>query len=411
MSMFLKTSFWAAASVATLAGCSSMKTPSNIEEVTRGDGYQSQYRQPARSGKTVPFLEAEQMNGRTCLPEVGNVNAAAFSKWSGPALNPLLGEMLSRNDMVQITIDGDALLSGSYVVSRDGDLKLPYLPPVRAQGRTTTQVEQDLSRLLVEAQFYDTPPRLTARVSDFASVSVGVQGAVFEPHAVEIGGVPGDSLDRKRQGTLGASTEARNLSVALRAAGGVRPDADLSAVELHRQGRVYRMDLRGVFEGTDPTDIMMLSGDEIIVKSRLCFQDALMRPSPISPPGVSLFLSNLTQPATGNAPSAIGREVREVPYGTRYLQAVVDTNCVGGSKTTNANRSAILFSRNPITGASVVIERNIEKLLRRGDRDDYDPYVLPGDAIACYDSTVTSIAEVGRVLGVVGAGLLLAPGS
>jgi len=410
MFTFRKTSFWAALSVVSVAGCSSMQTPSNIEAVSRGDSYQSQYRQPVRRGKTVPFLQAEQMNKQTCLPAVGDVTAAPFSKWSAPALNPLLGEKLSRNDMVQINIEGDELLSGSYVVSRDGDLKMPYLPSVIAQGHTTSKVEHDLSQLLVEAKFYDTPPRLTVRVSDFASVAVGVQGAVFEPHAVEIGGVSGDALDRRRQGTIGASTEARNLSVALRAAGGIRPDADLSAVELHRQGRVYRMDLRGVFEGTDPTDIMMLSGDEVIVKSRLCFQDDLMRPSPISPPGVSLFLSNLTQPATGNAPSAIGREVREVPYGTRYLQAVVDTNCVGGSKTTNANRSAILASRNPITGASVVIERNIEKLLRRGDRDDYDPYVLPGDAIACYDSTVTSIAEVGRVLGVVGAGLLLAPG-
>ena len=54
------------------------------------------------------------------------------------------------------------------------------------------------------------------------------------------------------------------------------------------------------------------------------------------------------------------------------------------------------------------IERDIEKLLRRSDRDDYDPYVLPGDAIACYDSTVTNIAEVGRIVGsVAGAALLI----
>lgn len=125
-----------------------------------------------------------------------------------------------------------------------------------------------------------------------------------------------------------------------------------------------------------------------------------MRPSPISPPGVTLFLSNLTQPATDNASSAIGREVREVPYGTRYLQAVIDSNCVGGARATSADRSSVLVSRNPVTGISVVIERNIENLLRRADRDDYDPYLLPGDALACYDSTITNLAEIGRVLGV-----------
>jgi hypothetical protein len=85
------------------------------------------------------------------------------------------------------------------------------------------------------------------------------------------------------------------------------------------------------------------------------------------------------------------------------MQAVIDSNCVGGSRSTNANRSSVLFSRNPITGVSAVIERDIEKLLRRANRDDYDPYLLPGDSLACYDSSVTNITEIGRVLGVIGA--------
>jgi polysaccharide export outer membrane protein len=156
-----------------------------------------------------------------------------------------------------------------------------------------------------------------------------------------------------------------------------------------------------VFEGRNTVDIMLLTGDEVRVPTRLCFQDDLMRPSPISPPGVNLFLSNLTQPAQNNAGSAVGQTVRQMPYGSRYMQAVIDANCVGGARTTSAHRSAVLFSRNPMTGVSVVIERDIEDLLRRADRDDYDPYLLPSDAMACYDSTITNIAEIGRVLGVV----------
>ena len=236
---------------------------------------------------------------------------------------------------------------------------------------------------------------------------MGVSGAVFEPHSVEIGGVSGDQVDGRRQDALGASSEARNLSAALRAAGGVRPDADISAVEVRRGGTLYKLDMRGVFNGENVVDIMLLTGDEIRVPSRQCFQEDLMRPSPISPPGVSLFLSNLTQPATNNAASAIGQTVRQVPYGTRYLQAVVDSNCVGGSRSTSANRSSVLFSRNPMTDVSVVIQRDLEDLLRRADRDDFDPYLLPGDALACYDSAITNIAEIGRVIGVVGAAALV----
>lgn len=390
-----------------LPACASMKTPENIEAAATGGAYQAQYREPLQVSSKSSYLQSRLMNEGKCLPYIGGAPTQSIGKWQGPDLGSLLGEKLSRGDIVQVKLEEDDVFSGTFVVSRDGMLKLPFLDPVPAQGRSTDQVEADLTEALIAAEFYDVPPRLSLRISDFASVTVGVSGSVFEAHAVEVGGVPGASADRERQTNMGSSTEGRNLSAALRAAGGIRPDADLSAVELHREGRVYRMDLRGVFEGTDPTDIMLLTGDEIVVKSRQCFQDDLMRPSPVSPPGISLYLSNLTQPATGNAESAIGRDVRQVPYGTRYMQAVVDSNCVGGAKVSNANRSAVLFSRNPETEVSVVIERNIEQLLRRADRDDYDPYLLPGDAIACYDSKVTNLAEVGRVMGSLAGGLLL----
>ena len=375
--------------------CAGFDTPDNLEAVAQGDGYQAQYREPDVTRANAELLKSERINAENCLPYGG-----AIGKGDSIAASVLRGERLSRNDLLDVRIADDETFNGSYVVSRDGMLKLPFLPPIRAQGRSTDQVEADIATALLADDFYEDTPRISVRAADFASVSVGVSGAVFEPHAVEIGGVRGDTVDSLRQGASGASTEGRNLSAALRAAGGVRPDADISAVEVRRAGKTYQLDMRGVFEGKNTVDIMLLTGDEVRVPSRQCFQDDLMRPSPISPPGVSLYLSNLIQPAQNNAAAAIGQTVRQVPYGARYMQAVIDANCVGGARTTSANRSAVLFSRNPMTGVSVVIERDIEDLLRRADRDDYDPYLLPGDAMACYDSTVTNIAEIGRVLSV-----------
>jgi len=382
--------------VLTLANCAGFDTPDNLEPVATGAGYQAQYRTPDVTRGQAQLLRSADMNYSRCMPPRGG-EAGKGSAMSAAALS---GERLTRNDLVNIRVSDDETFNGDYVVSRDGTIKLPFLAPIRAQGRTTGEIEDDISAQLLAGDFFTQRPRISARVADFASVTVGVAGAVFEPHAVEIGGVLGDRVDNRRQGALGASTEGRNLSAALRAAGGVRPDADISAVEVRRGAQVYKLDMRGVFEGQNAVDIMLLTGDEVAVPSRGCFQEDLMRPSPISPPGVSLFLSNLTQPAAGNASSAVGRDVREVPYGTRYLQAVIDTNCVGGARATSANRSSVLFSRNPLTGVSVVIERDIENLLRRADRDDYDAYLLPGDSIACYDSTITNIGEVGRIIGV-----------
>lgn len=384
--------------VLALSNCAQFDTPDNLEEIAIGDGYQAQYRAPDVSRSNAEFLRSENLNASRCKPFGGGDGG----KGGGLAATALRGERLSRNDLVDIRVGDDETFNGDYVVSRDGMIKLPFLSPVQAQGRLTSDVENDIAEQLVAGDFFAERPRISVRVADFASVTVGVAGAVFEPRAAEIGGITGDQIDSRRQAALGASSEARNLSAALRAAGGVRPDADISAVEVRRGGSLYKLDMRGVFEGRNAVDIMLLTGDEVNVPSRQCFQEDLMRPSPISPPGISLFLSNLTQPATGNAISAVGRNVREVPYGTRYLQAVINTNCVGGARATSADRSAVLFSRDPVNGVSVVIERDIENLLRRADRDDYDPFLLPGDSIACYDSTITNVGEVARILGIVG---------
>ncbi|GGG65047.1 hypothetical protein GCM10011415_09750 [Salipiger pallidus] len=381
-------------------GCGPAPTPDNLPPVRSGGAYQAQYRDLSSDDERM--LLSARMNAEGCRGAGG----LSDGKYGGPP-SGLGGERLSRGDLVDLRVEDDEIFNGDYVVSRDGTIKPPFLPAIPAQGRRPAEIEAALVRALLDGDFYDEAPRVSVRLADFASASVGVSGAVFEPHAVEIGAASAESRDSLRQAALGASTEARNLSAAIRAAGGIRPDADLSAVELHRAGSRHVLDLRGVFEGRRAEDVMLLSGDEVIVPSRQCFQDDLMRPGPLSPPGVSLFLSNLTQPATGNAVSAIGREVREMPWGTRFMQAVVDTNCVGGARATSAHRSAVLFTRDPVTGVSVVIERNIEQMLRRADRDDYDPFLLPGDSIACYDSSITNLAEVAGVVAAVGTATAL----
>jgi hypothetical protein len=59
----------------------------------------------------------------------------------------------------------------------------------------------------------------------------------------------------------------------------------------------------------------------------------------------------------------------------------------------------VLFSRNPINGKSVVISRSIEGLVREANRDGRDPYLMPGDSIACYDSMAMNLRDVVSVIG------------
>ncbi len=65
----------------------------------------------------------------------------------------------------------------------------------------------------------------------------------------------------------------------------------------------------------------------------------------------------------------------------------------------NAGRQAVLISRNPITGRPVVITRSVEGLVRGADRDSLNPFFMPGDAVACYDSRAMALVDVVGVIG------------
>ncbi|WP_457771531.1 polysaccharide biosynthesis/export family protein [Phycobium rhodophyticola] len=199
------------AAIMSLSNCASLEAPKNIEHIATGKGYQAQYRAPTKRSSEAQFLRSAAMNAAKCLPLRGGKG--------GKGMNTLAGERLTRNDLVEIFVSDDDTFSGSYVVSRDGTLKLPFLRPIQAQGRLSSDIERDIASGLLSGDYFIERPRVSVRVKDFSSVTVGVSGAVFEPHAVEIGAIAGDRVDGRRQDALGASSEGRNLSAALRAAG------------------------------------------------------------------------------------------------------------------------------------------------------------------------------------------------
>lgn len=383
-----------------LAGCSASQRITNLEPVDKGLSYQAEYRnqQSGRNAKIAPA--SFELNKKKCqapAPASGHV------QFFPP-------EVLSPGDLVEVSVGTDDTFSGKYEISSDGTLKVRDLVSVQAYGKSTSEIGNAVSRALVSGGYYNALPDVSVRLVDFGAVRAFVGGAVFEPGMVTIGGSAATGDDNTRVQTVGATTESRRLSRAIQNAGGIRPDADLSRVSIKRNGKSMVVDLRNAITGGMLDDRIILAGDEVTVPSLGCFQSELVTPSAVSPAGAKVFMSNLTDPALSNASSAIGKDTRELRYGTRMLQAVVSMNCVGGSKMTNASRSAVLYSRNPETGKSIVIERNIEDLLRNADRDDYDPFLLPNDALACYDSTTTDIIKVAQGFGIVAGAVVLGRG-
>jgi polysaccharide export outer membrane protein len=134
----------------------------------------------------------------------------------------------------------------------------------------------------------------------------------------------------------------------------------------------------------------------------------IVRPSQITPVGVKIYLSNLTVPATSNATSAIGRDATSFPYGSRFSHAVVSGNCAGGTVLTNAHRRVVLVRADATTGKTTTLDKGVEELLRRSSSNETNPYLMPNDAVACYDSAVVNVRDVlGILTELINPGVLL----
>ncbi len=319
------------------------------------------------------------------------INAKKPFMYTAPPLSP--------GDRVQILVHEGSEFSGVYEVNIDGTIGLPFIEPIFVAGYTPAKAEKLIIQSLIDNKLFKKKfLRVSLRPQQWAAAQVQVLGAVFNPGLVTVNARKADERLQQSTQWSGDFPTSRLISSALQAAGGIRPDANIKKVYLMRNGKQSIYDLSGVFDGALLQLPALAAGDRIYIPSTGYFDSKLVRPSSITPPGVRVFISNLTSPSTSNASSGISRHATSLPYGTRLLSAAISANCVGGSSASNSNRTTILVSTNPVSGEAEIIERTLEKLVTHRKRDAYNPHIMPGDGIACYDSSVTNLREVGRTL-------------
>jgi protein involved in polysaccharide export with SLBB domain len=306
---------------------------------------------------------------------------------------------LSPGDLIEVMMEYGEGFNGSYVLDNLGLLSLPIINAIDAAGLSPQELSRRIELALIKSGIF-RPAMATAHVKilHLAAIQIPVTGAVFKPGRVLINKTYANAEMDQRVVADGDYSNKRLLSEAIRGAHGVRPDAKIDQIILIRQGWQIEVDLTGILSGVPVTDYPLIAGDQVIVPSTGCFQSYLVRPSQITPKGFRVFMSNLIDSAQNNSSAAVGRYATNLPYGTRLLQAAVSANCVGGKEWTNAPRKVMLASINPITNETQVIERSVEQLMRYANRDDINPYVMPNDAIACYDSGVTNLRDVARTI-------------
>ncbi|WP_320821672.1 polysaccharide biosynthesis/export family protein [Reinekea sp.] len=370
---------------------------------------------PRVEGEAVIFA-----SDRSCLGQASHYQAAHYVHYQPLQLDPSIQSTnrqqqqfnhdlpLSPGEIVDIQIEDGEGFAGRHVVNPDGSVQLALLKPIYVVGHGVAHAAEQIGSALVNAGYFQPQSvHVSVRVLHWAPIEVAVSGAVFEAGQVRINDLDPSSVLAEKLNAYGDYTNRRTVVEALRAASGIRPDAKLDQVIIIRNGWQLEVDLSGVLTGESVTQLALIAGDRIVVPTTGCFQQHLVRPSQITPKGFRVFMSNLTVPSEGNGPSGVSSYSSNLPYGTRLLQAVVSANCVGGVQVSNAARKVVLASKNPITGEFQVIERSIELLMKQAHLDAQNPYLMPNDAIACYDSDITNLREAARTLGDVFAPLKL----
>lgn len=309
---------------------------------------------------------------------------------------PCFALPLSRGDRLNISIPEGEGFSGNYVVNLDGTLKIPYLQPLSVEGLEPSQVEQLITQALLEARMFQPDIlRVSIQVVYWSPAQISIAGELFQPGRVLVNGASDAQASLAQQATQisGNYPMDRYLTSALRLAGGVTPEANIKEIHLIRGDQERIIDVSGVLTGEPFEDIPLVAGDKIIVPKAERFQNELMRPSLITPPGIKVFMSNLTIPASSNSSSAINQDSTSLSYGSRFSQAVISANCAGGTHSTNAHRRATLVRTNRLTGETKYLDRRVEELLRKSKNDVDNPFLMPYDGVVCYDSRFTNVKD------------------
>ncbi len=174
---------------------------------------------------------------------IGSGDVVGVIVYDHPELLPNSGAVISQS----IDPTGVQVASG-FIVDPEGEIAFPYIGRVRVAGLSEGDASDLIGKLL---RPHIRDPQVTVRIQSFRSRRAYVEGEVRNPGSQIFTDVP------------------MTLSEAINRAGGMTPNANLSAVTLVRDGRSIPIDMTRLREaGYDGNNIPLRSGDTVRVAHR-----------------------------------------------------------------------------------------------------------------------------------------------
>ncbi|MBV6458354.1 MAG: hypothetical protein HONBIEJF_01481 [Fimbriimonadaceae bacterium] len=84
---------------------------------------------------------------------------------------------LQPEDIIRIQVMGEQQINAQLPVGRDGNVTAPFLGPIRAAGKTVSELEADLTAAYIQKLRF-REPRVSVTIESFRAVRVAIGGAV-----------------------------------------------------------------------------------------------------------------------------------------------------------------------------------------------------------------------------------------
>jgi polysaccharide export outer membrane protein len=156
---------------------------------------------------------------------------------------------LQPEDVIRVQVYNETQVQGEFEIGKDGNVSLPFVGSVRAQGKTTGELEQELKELYIR-KLRLRDPIVSVTIIRFRIMRASVSGSVRNPGTFPF-----------RQGDT--------LVTLLSLAGGPVDDlADLRRARLRRAGSTEEVpiDLEAIYDyGDTSQNYTLQDGDELIV--------------------------------------------------------------------------------------------------------------------------------------------------
>lgn len=223
---------------------------------------------------------------------------------------------LMPEDIIRIQVYNETQINALLPIGKDGNVSAPFVGIIRAQGKTTSELEAELKQEYIK-KLRLREPRVSVTIERFRPVRAAVGGFVSRPGIYEVR--PGDTV----------------FSLLTQGGGPVPDRADLKRATLRRANtrELIPIDLYAMFfRGDMSQNYEVQDGDELIVpeetNNRIIVMGSVVNPGPFAY-REGYRLSDAIAMARGPVPIRAMMSktviVREMPgQPGRYIQIVAD---------------------------------------------------------------------------------------